>query len=335
MTEETGAVESPQPEEQQTVADVSSDDLRELLGTEQVEVGQPDQPETEQAEPVPEEAALEGAYPEETEEERLAKRRIRPKSALDQQVLDLYKSDAFDGSFADASRVIYGQEVQQPQALQEQRRAEPAPDPLDRYDERVHALRREIAGLETQVDEAADNLDTADALKLQREVTRRELEVQGLLSSKTQIQQRRREQAYDTHRGKAMESRDRAMEAVPELQDKESLVRKQFDEYVRVAQDNPDYASVFESPLWPEIMTREFAVAMYSQQAQNEAAAPQAPPQQAPVMGNQAQVLTSGTTAQPLNSPLTRDQATGVIPDMSNEQLYNLLGQPDGQRFLR
>ena len=76
-------------------------------------------------------------------------------------------------------------------------------------------------------------------------------------------------------------------------------------------------------------------MAMYSAQQQSQAAAPEAPPQQAPVMGNQAQVLTSGTTAQPVNTPLTGDKAVQALGDMSNDQLYQLLGQPDGRKFLR
>ena len=322
MTEETGVVESPQTET--NVADVSTEDLRSMMTeTEPTEVETPGQPETEQTEPVPE--SLE---PEETEEERLAKRRIRPKTALDQQVLDLYKSEAFDGSFADASRVIYGQEAPQQNLQQTQQAPEDTrPDPLDKYDERVSEIAQEIATLEEQVTEAADNLETAEALKLQREITRRELESQNLTSSKEDELKRRRDTAYNTHREKAMESRDKALQTYPELQDKDSLPRKQFDEYVRQAQQNPDYASIFESPIWPEIMVREFASTSVPQQA-----APQAPPQQAPAMGTQARVLTTGTAAQPANAPATPEQVASNMGQLSNDQLYALLGQDDGRR---
>ena len=317
MTEEAGAVESPQTE-QQNIAEASTEDLREMISTGQPEAEQPEQPETE---PV----AAEETEPAEMDPERQAKRRIRPKSALDQQVLDLYKSEAFDGTFADASRVIYGQEAQQHQNLQASPAEAKEPDWISQYDDRVTAIKGEITDLETKVDEAAENLETGEALKLQREITRRELEVQNLSGTKQRELERRREETYNTHRTKAMESRDRALTEYPALQDTESLPRKQFDEYVRVAQNNPDYASVFESPIWPEIMVREFAAA----HAQPE---PQAPPQTNPVMGNQAQVLTTGTAAQPANAPVTAAQVASNMGQMSNDQLYALLGQDDGRR---
>ena len=326
MTEETGVVESPQPETTD-VADVSTDDLRSMMTeTAPVEAEQPEQPETE---PVPE-----GSEPEETEEERLSKRRIRPRTALDQQVLDLYKSEAFDGSFADASRVIYGQEA--PQQTLDQTQKAPAdtdPDPLSKYDERVSEIADEIVKLEQQVTEAADNLETAEALKLQREITRRELEAQTITASKEHEIRSRRDAAYNTHRAKAVESRDRALHTYPELQDKESIPRKHFDEYVRQSQQNPDYASIFESPIWPEIMAREFvSVVGAQQQQQQQQQAPQAPPQQAPAMGTQAKVLTTGTAAQPANAPVTEQQVADNMGQMSNDQLYALLGQADGRR---
>ena len=189
-------------------------------------------------------------------------------------------------------------------------------------------MKGEITELETKVDEAAENLETGEALKLQREITRRELEVQNLNGTKDRELERRREQTYNTHRTKAMESRDKALDQYPVLQDKESLPRKQLDEYVRQAQQNPDYASIFESPIWPEIMVREFAAAAAQQQEQQ----PEPPPQTAPVMGNQAQVLTSGTTAQPTNAPATAAQVVSNMGQMSNDQLYALLGQDDGRR---
>lgn len=339
MTEETGVVESPQTEETQ-IADASTEDLRFLLGTEQPEVGTPEQPETEpvaegiQGEHPQEVAEVHPEIPEETEEERLAKRRIRPRSALDQQVLDLYKSQAFEGSFADASRVIYGQQAQETQNLQQQPVEDTTPDVAAQYKERVSDIHQEISTLEEQVDEAAENMETAEALRLQREITRKEMEVQSLETHRARAMEKQREQIYNTHRSKAMESRDRAVQAIPELGDKESLVRKQFDEYVRNAQNSPDYASVFESPIWPEIMTREFVMAMQPVEP-NQQAPVEAPPQQAPVIGNQAKVLTTGTTTQPANAPVTPEQVVQNMDKLSNDQLYSLLGKDDGRRFLR
>ena len=325
MTEEVGVVESPQ-QDNINVSEASTDDLRGMMAeTEPSEVAQPGQPEPE-AEPIPD--GLEPVETE-TEEERLAKRRIRPKSALDQQVLDLYKSEAFEGSFADASRVIYQQDASHqnlPQSAPEP--ADTRPDPISEYDQRVESLRSEISDLEIQVDEAADNLETAEALKLQREITRRELEAQTLISNKESELRRRKDAEYNTHRTKAMESRDLALQMHPELQDTDSIPRKQFDEYVRQAQDDPDYVGVFQSPKWPEIMAREFI----ARTGVPQQAVPQVPQQQAPAMGTQARVLTTGTTTQPANAPVTEQQVAANMGQMSNDQLYALLGQDDGRR---
>jgi len=122
------------------------------------------------------------------------------------------------------------------------------------------------------------------------------------------------------------------MTSIPELQDRDSVTRKHFDEYVRQAQNDPDYASVFESPIWPEIMTREFAAMVNTQAAGQQETQPAAPPPQQPVMGNQAQVLTSGTAAQPANAPATAAQVASNMGQLSNDQLYALLGQDDGRR---
>ncbi len=332
MTEEVGVVESPQ-QDNINVSEASTDDLRGMMAeTEPSEVAQPGLPETGELEtPVEtvEEAPLEEAYDtEETEEERLSKRRIRPRSALDQQVLDLYKSQAFEGSFADAANVIYQQQATQ---TNEPARAteDPRPDPTARYDERISILSQEVAELEIKVDEAADNLETAEALKLQREITRRELEVQNLSTAKNSEIQRRRDAEHTTHRNKAMESRDKALAMYPELHNTDSVVRKQFDEYVRQAQNDPDFSSVFKSPRWPEIMVKEFAYAMAPEATEEQQAPSQ---QQAPAMGTQAKVLTTGTTTQPANAPVTEQQVAANMGQMSNDQLYALLGQDDGRR---
>ena len=129
-------------------------------------MGQPQEPEVPSGE---EEEIFEGEPQGESEEERLAKRRIRPRNAEDQQVIDLYRSEGFEGSFADASRIIYGQNAQNQQAPQY---AEPrAPAPEQRQDPlkaQAASLQTEIASLEKQVHAAAEELDTTKALSLQR-----------------------------------------------------------------------------------------------------------------------------------------------------------------------
>jgi len=134
-----------------------------------------------------------------------------------------------------------------------------------------------------------------------------------------------------------MESRDRVYERFPQLQDKQSVYRKQFDDFVSQAQSDPDYAAVFESPRWPELIASEFAALNPMQQAQQAqpAPAPQVPQQTAPQMGTQAKVLTTGTTAQPVNTPATREGLLQQLPNMNTKDIYSLLGSPGGAQPLR
>lgn len=350
METETAEVDSPQTvEEQFSVEGASTDELRNALGLTQ-EANEA-QPATE--EQIPEavgetteshEPQAEGQEPEvESEEEKLGKRRIRPRNELDQQVIDLYRSEGFAGSFADASRIIYGQEAQTaPQQnpistpTQEVEAAEP--DPIQGIDKQADDIRASILELEGEVEKAAEDLETTQALKLQRQIMKQELELQNLTLRKQQMEQENQNQVYQTHRSKAMESRDRVYERFPDLQDKQSVYRKQFDDYVANAQADPDYAAVFDSPKWPELLANEFAsMSPPPAPAQPEAQQPQAaaPQPQVPQMGTQAKVLTTGTTAQPVNTPATAEGLLQQLPSMETKDIYSLLGSPGGAQPLR
>ena len=351
MDTETAEVESPQTESEFSIENASTDDLRNALGiTQTAEVNQEVptqevQPEEQIPEPEAEvqEPQAEGQEPEETEteEEKLAKRRIRPRNEMDQQVIDLYRSEGFQGSFADASRIIYGQEAQQPaqqnlQPNQDQVEAsEPEPDPIQGIDKQADDIRASILELEGKVEKAAEELETTQALKIQREIMKQELELQNLTLRKEQMQREQEQHVYQTHRSKAMESRDRVYERYPDLQSKDNVLRKQFDDYVSQAQNDPDYAAVFDSPRWPELLANEFAAANIPQQQPAPVEQPVAPAPQAPQMGTQTKVLTTGTTAQPVNQPATRDGLIQALPGMSNDDLYKLLGAPGGATPLR
>jgi hypothetical protein len=55
------------------------------------------------------------------------------------------------------------------------------------------------------------------------------------------------------------------------------------------------------------------------------------PPQpQTPQMGTQAKVLTTGTTAQPVNASITADGLLQQLPNMNKDDIYALLGSPGG-----
>ena len=350
-------VESPQTtEEQFSIENASTDDIRNALGvTPETHDHQPEPvaeeqiPENEGQEPQAESQEPEAAAPETEaedtegdEEEKLGKRRIRPRNELDQQVIDLYRSEGFSGSFADASRIIYGQNAEPaPQSIspnQEQVEAT-EPDPISGIDKEADDIRASILELEGKVEKAAEDLETTEALRLQREIMKQELQLQNLTLRKQQVEQEREQQVYQSHRTRAMESRDRVYERFPQLQDKQSVYRKQFDDFVSQAQSDPDYAAVFESPRWPELIASEFAALNPMQQAPQAqpepAPAPQVPQQTAPQMGTQAKVLTTGTTAQPVNTPATREGLLQQLPNMDTKDIYSLLGAPGGAQPLR
>ena len=346
-------VDSPQVQEEQfSIENASTDDLRNALGItpethDHEPVAEEQIPETqdEGQEPQAEETQPEAAMPEDSEddeeEEKLGKRRIRPRNELDQQVIDLYRSEGFNGSFADASRIIYGQNAEPaPQSIspnQEQVEAT-EPDPISGIDKQADDIRASILELEGKVEKAAEDLETTEALRLQREIMKQELQLQNLTLRKQQMEQEKEQQVYQSHRSKAMESRDRVYERFPALQDKQSVYRKQFDDFVSQAQTDPDYAAVFESPRWPELIASEFAALNPMQTTpapEAVAPAPQVPQQTTPQMGTQAKVLTTGTTAQPVNTPATREGLLQQLPNMDTKDIYSLLGSPGGAQPLR
>jgi hypothetical protein len=335
MDTQTAEVDSPQTEEE-AVADASLNDLREALGHPGLETPEPgtEAPET----PVePQQPEVEGQQPEApvAEAAPLAKRRIRPRTELDQQVIDLYRSDAFNGSFADATKVIFSQTdaptTSQPQAIEA-----PQPDPFEGHDAQVGDLQTQIQELEEKVATASEELETTEALKLQREIMRKELELQTLHSRKERAEEADQLHAYQTHRSRSMESRNKVFNRYPVLQDKNSIHRKQFDAFIQENHQHPDYAAVFESPKWPELMASEF-VARYQAAQPQQPQVPQVPqqqmqatPQYAPAMGTQAKVLTTGTAAQPAHTPMTAQGMLSTLPNVSSEDLYALLGNPGG-----
>lgn len=349
METSTAEVNSPQIEEEQfSIEDASTDDIRNALGVtpetndpqpvaeEQIPETQGQESQVEELQPEAEAAAPESEI-EETEEEKLGKRRIRPRNELDQQVIDLYRSEGFGGSFADASRIIYGQTaepVSQPISPNQEQVEATEPDPINGIDKQADEIRASILELEGSVEKAAEDLETTEALRLQRDIMKKELQLQNLTLRKQQMEQERDQQVYNSHRSKAMESRDRVYNRFPQLQDKQSVYRKQFDDFVSQAQSDPDYAAVFESPRWPELIASEFASINPMQQAQQAqpepAPAPQIPQQTAPQMGTQAKVLTTGTTAQPVNAPATSEGLLQQLPNMNTKDIYSLLGSAGG-----
>lgn len=189
----------------------------------------------------------------ESEQERLAKMRVRPKDDQDQQILDLYKSEGFSGTLADAAIIINGGTAPV---------AEKAPEPeptVNNNETLLKDLDSKIAELQEKAHSASEDLDTAQAFQLQQQIMDHRIEKVKVEQQIEREKEREEERAYDTYRQKAVESRDRVYEKYPVLQNKNSTERKLFDQFVNDKQNDPDYSSVFDSPRWVELMANEFA----------------------------------------------------------------------------
>jgi hypothetical protein len=191
---------------------------------------------------------------EEDEQERLSKMRVRPKDDVDQQILDLYKSEGFHGTLTEATRTIKGESTPVEPA-----QAQASSEAPDRTQAALSEIDTKIAELNGKAKEASEDLDTAQAFALQGEIMEQRLlkiKLEGDADREKEREQARLDNAY---RQKAVESRDKAFKRFPVLQDSDSVQRKQFDAFVTKKQNDPDYATVFESPKWVELMANEFA----------------------------------------------------------------------------
>jgi len=259
------------------------------------------------------------------EEEPLKKRRVRPRNQLDQQVMDLYRSEGFEGSMEDAVKIIYANQQAPDQPQQE---AE-APDPVAGERSQLEALNSEISEIEKQLNESTEELDTPTALKLQRELLRKENEV-GRIELRIEAKERELSQsAEQTLRQQAVESRDRALEKYPDLASKDSPVRKQFDAYIQTAQADPVQAPIFNSPRWPEIMANQFAVERGMAAVTPKPEAPAKKAARRPT-GTRAKQLTGGEGSPKGEPQVTVESLRANMGKMERDDLFNLLKAQQG-----
>lgn len=303
--------QQPEPEE----TDESSQETQPPQSSDTPEAGEAEVPEGETAE---------------EEAERLKKMRVRPRDKRDQQVMDLYKSEGFEGNYQDAVNIIYGS---QPDPKPEESAEQPAQDPVAEERQALETLNSEVKDLESQLESASEELDTATALKLQRTLLRKENEVARI---EARIEAKQREvdqQVAQTLRQQAEESRDRALERYPVLKNTDSVERKQFDLFIQEAQNDPAQAPIFQSPRWPEIMATQFAAERGGLSApakttatldQPAATARKSAPRRA--TGTQARQLTSGESGEGAQAQVTAETVRESMSKMKREDLFNLLG---------
>ena len=230
MQETTEVVESPQ--EQQDFSDVATDALRDALGqteapenneSPEIEETPFSEGETEPSGEVSSEEDDGSAEIVETDEpaediDRLAKRRVRPRNEQDQQVIDLYRSSGFQGSFQDASDIIYGKPKTPEPVAQASTPSEPEADP---YESKISGIKESIVTLESQIAEATEDMDTAKAMQLQRDLFRKEMEISNLQTQRQIEDDNKARSAQESQRQRALESRNNAVSRYPELDTKE------------------------------------------------------------------------------------------------------------------
>lgn len=247
----------PSDEQELDPSQLSDEELRSYFTGEAVseETPESDEPKTETQEDTEAgNTAEEPTETEETEQERLSKMRVRPKDDVDQQILDLYKSEGFHGTLADASRVIKGEP---PSATPPPAQEEPQAD--DSPKSKLEVIEAKIAELNEKAKAASEDLDTAQAFDLQQQIMEQKIAQVKLESQIERDLEREQANLNETYRQKAVESRDKVFKRFPVLADQDSVQRKQFDAFVTEKQNDPDYQAVFESPKWVELMANEFA----------------------------------------------------------------------------
>lgn len=247
----------PSDEQELDPSEMTDEELRSYFTGEAVgeETPESDEPETETQEDT--EVGNTTEEPTETDQEtedRLSKMRVRPRDDLDQQILDLYKSEGFQGTLADASAVIRGDAPVAPK--QEQTEAPPEKDGIQ---EQLAQIDAKVKELNEKAHTASEDLDTAEAFKLQQEIMEQSILKVKLESQLEREAERQEADLNAAYHQKAVASKEKVFKRYPVLQDAESVQRKQFDAFIAEKQNDPDYQAIFQSPKWVEIMANEFA----------------------------------------------------------------------------
>lgn len=293
-----------------------------FTGEEVVSEATPDEPEEDPLTETPEEETEVGNTTEETEteEERLAKMRVRPKDDKDQQILDLYKSEGWNKSLAEAADVINGVEPTTP-APATPTEGKPPEGEVKAEESKLTELQTEVAELEKEAKDAAEDLDTAKAFELQSQIMEKKMALLRLENEEQRKAEQLQASHYETYRRKAVESRDRAIQRYPVLADEDGVERKLFDQFIKERQADPDYVAVFDSPKWVELMANEFA------QANNmQAPAPNPQDLNRPAKIN-PRVLTSGDTiSNKSKGTITPDGIRDNMDRLDRDTLFKMLG---------
>lgn len=258
--------------------------------------------------------------------------KIKPNDFQEMEVMRLMKPrDGAKGlTLTEAYQKVYGTP---PSAVAKTEPTEAAPAASaakSEFDTKIEGVTADITKLEADLVTAADAADVKEITRIQRELGRKERELERLGEQKTTAEknaQTQREQAIDTtFRQSQLKARDQLIKEFPVLGDKASQERLDFDAWLNLKKDDPEYAQEFDNPRWPINLGREFAEAKGLSRTAKPAPTSEAPPvAPAAQRATAAAVITPGGNQgqqfQPTAESLKKD-----MKNMSVKDLDSLLG---------
>jgi hypothetical protein len=178
-----------------------------------------------------------------------------------------------------------------------------------------HPALREIEKLSEDLEKALEAVDLREALKLNSKIDRLRDQVKA---DELRTQASVAESQKKAFRQKEYQFADEARKLLPQLGDKNSQLRKDFEAFVDLKLEDPDYKDVLNSPRWPVFMAREFAEAQglsLRKEEQKKAQGIAAP------RASAASVLTRGQQSSAQGVSPTRE---GLLTDMKKMSLAQL-----------
>jgi hypothetical protein len=156
--------------------------------------------------------------------------------------------------------------------------------PLKALDSQITTLGTEVADLQTQIDAAKAEEDFKTAIDLVQQQGRKERLLEETKARRegyrNHLEQRQVDEATENYRQAQAESAQAVIEKFPQLADLNGEGRAAFNLMNKQLRADPRWASVFDSPQWPEVVARRVAEEQGwfgTRQAPAAPAAPQAP----------------------------------------------------------
>lgn len=267
------------------------------------------------------------ATDDEPQPEKLGKFRVSARDFKEAEFLRLAKSMPVPEAYAKA----YGTPQTAAEPAKSAAQPEAAPAPVADAPE-LTAAKSALTALETQLAKAQEDADLGAVTKLMREIGKAERAVERIESeaaaSARAAQQSKADEATNNFRQREATVIKEVYSVFPKLGDKASAEHAEFQSFINLKFDDPDYQAIFTSPRWPKVLANEFAEA----KGWGKATVPAAPAgNPAPVPGapaaprvTAAEVLTPGST-QGGASVITAETFVQDIGKMSPADLDKLL----------